>query len=448
MLEEIIIQNAWWKTKQVSESKLGKIKRSVFELLKEDLGNKKITCLLGPRRAGKTTLMYELIDHLLKSGISERDILFISLDNPKIRLSLQREFDETIREFASLIVREPIDNLTSNVYVFLDEIHKLEDWGNILKYWHDMGLKIKFIVSGSSSLRILKGSGESLLGRISFHLILPLSFSEFTGRQARADFLDYKEIKKAHDGLILEKQELLIKLEDYILKGGFPEVFYIKDIERAYEVLKLYKTLAINRDILDLKDIKEPRILSDLTDLLSDFMSQRIKYSTFAAVLNVKVDTVKNYISYLEECFLVYTAYLYSKKQVISTRKEKKLFFIDCGLRNSLLLKEISELEKTKIVENLVFFHILSLKKRELFPKIFYWLDKGRNEVDIVFTLKNEVIPIEVKYTNEIDRKDIKGLVRFCEEFRTKGIVVTKDILKNEGNIIFMPAWLFLMMVS
>jgi predicted AAA+ superfamily ATPase len=162
----------------------------------------------------------------------------------------------------------------------------------------------------------------------------------------------------------------------------------------------------------------------------------------------VKVDTVKNYISYLEECFLVYTAYLYSKKQVISTRKEKKLFFIDCGLRNSLLLKEISELEKTKIVENLVFFHILSLKKRELFPKIFYWLDKGRNEVDIVFTLKNEVIPIEVKYTNEIDRKDIKGLVRFCEEFRTKGIVVTKDILKNEGNIIFMPAWLFLMMVS
>lgn len=58
MLEEIIIQNAWWKTRKVSESKLGKIKRSEFELLKGELDSKKITCLLGPRRAGKTTLMY------------------------------------------------------------------------------------------------------------------------------------------------------------------------------------------------------------------------------------------------------------------------------------------------------------------------------------------------------------------------------------------------------
>ncbi len=168
--------------------------------------------------------------------------------------------------------------------------------------------------------------------------------------------------------------------------------------------------------------------------------------STFAEILNVKVDTVKNYISYLEECFLVYTAYLYSKKQVLSTRKEKKLFFIDCSLRNSLLLKEISEFEKQKIVENLVFSHVLSLKKKELFPKIFYWLDRARNEVDIVFTLKNQVIPVEVKYTNNIGKKDLKGLMRFCEEFGAEGIVVTKDVMKKEGKIMFVPAWLFLLM--
>ncbi len=113
-----------------------------------------------------------------------------------------------------------------------------------------------------------------------------------------------------------------------------------------------------------------------------------------------------------------------------------------------MFLKEINELEKTKIVENIVFSHILSLKKKELFPKIFYWLDKGRNEVDIVFTLWKEVIPVEVKYMNEIGRKDIKGLVKFCEEFGTKGIVVTKHVLKKEGGIIFIPAWLFLLAFS
>ena len=130
---------------------------------------------------------------------------------------------------------------------------------------------------------------------------------------------------------------------------------------------------------------------------------------------------------------------MYSKKQAISTRKEKKLFFIDCGLRNSLLLKEI--------VENLVFSHVLSLKKRDLFPKIFYWMDKVKNEVDIVFTLDGKIIPIEVKYTNEIVRKDIKGLIKFCGIFETQGIVITKDLLKKEENIIYIPAWIFLLMV-
>jgi len=137
---------------------------------------------------------------------------------------------------------------------------------------------------------------------------------------------------------------------------------------------------------------------------------------------------------------------MYSKKQVISTRKEKKLFFIDCGLRNSLLLKEINELEKTKIVENLVFSHVLSLKKKELFPKIFYWQDKAKNEVDIVFTSNHRTIPIEVKYTNDIEKNDLKGLVKFCEIFKTQGIVVTKDLLKKEDNITYIPVWLFLLM--
>ena len=72
------------------------------------------------------------------------------------------------------------------------------------------------------------------------------------------------------------------------------------------------------------------------------------------------------------------------------------MFFIDCGLRNSLLMKEIDELEKTKIVENLVFLHIFSLKKRELFPKIFYWLDKSRNEVDMVATLRMKLFQLRL----------------------------------------------------
>ncbi len=445
MLDEITFQNHWWKQKSVDKSKLGKIKRDDLQKLKEDISSKKITCLIGPRRAGKTTLMYGLIHHLIESGTKPDRILFTSLDNPKIRLNLEKEFDAFIQDYITAIVKEPADQLTSTIYIFLDEIHKMEDWGNIIKYWQDLGLKIKFIISGSSSLRILKGSGESLLGRTNFHTILPFKFTEYTQKKITCDICDIGALKKAHDQLLLEKQTILLKLNDYILKGGFPEILF-EDHERAWEILKQYKTLTITRDILDLKDIKEPRILNDLTDLLADSMTERINYSAFADILKVKLDTIKNYMTYLEEAFLIYTAYVYTEKQVISTRKEKKLIFIDHGLRNSLLLKEIGDLEKSKILENIIFTHILHLKKNELFPKIFYWLDSQRNEVDLVAKIGKKTIPIEVKYRNKITDRDLKGLHGFCEKYKTSAcaIVITKDILKKENNIIYIPAWLFL----
>jgi len=450
MIDEIIIQNPWWKTGSVDKSRLCRIRRSEFNSLKRELSNKKVLCLLGPRRAGKTTLMYEMINFLLKKDTDPKRILYISFDSSKIRLEMKRNFDGIIQEYINSLVREPVDKLTSEIYIFFDEIHKLEDWGNKIKFWQDLGLKIKFVVSGSSSIRILKGSGESLLGRISFHMILPLKFSEFVGKASQADFTDFEQLKEAYNNVMLDKQEITVQLEDYILKGGFPEVYYIKDIEKAYEILRQYKTLTITRDILDMKDIKEPGILLDLIDLLTDFMGGRINYSTFAKTLGIKVDTAKKYISYLVECFLIYTTYFYSEKQVLSTRKEKKLFFIDVGLRNSLLLKPINDLEKSKIIENLVFFHVFSLKRNELFPKIFYWFDKNKNEVDIIVNIGKKIIPIEVKYREQIGRRDLRGLLKFMEEFNIeKGIVVTKNLLEkrtmDKKEIIFIPAWLFLL---
>ena len=450
MLEEIIMQNPWWKTKTVDSIKLGKIRRDDLKIIKEQLHEKHITCIIGPRRVGKTTLMYNTIDYLLEKKVKPEEIIYISLDSPKIRLELQDKFNDVLQQYSETILKVPLDALQNTVYVFLDEVHKLDEWGNILKYWQDLNLKIKFIVSGSSAIRILKGSGESLLGRIHCIITYPLTFSEFTEKSVTFDPLNFDEIKNAYQTFLLEKQKILIKLDDYILKGGYPEIYFEKNNEKAYETLRQYKTLTLVRDILDLKDIKEPRILNDLADLLSDHMSERINYSSFASILKIKVDTVKKYLSYLEECFLIYTTYVYSKKHIISTRKEKKLFFIDNGLRNALLLREINDNEKTKIIENMVFLHILHLKKKEIFHKIFYWLDEKKNEVDIVVDINKKTIPIEVKYSNQISNKEIKGLVRFMETFGlNKGVVVTKDLLEErniDGKIVdFIPVWLFLL---
>ena len=453
MLEEIILQNPWWKTKTVNKSKLGSIKRNDLEIIKEKIHEKKITCLLGPRRAGKTTLIYETINHLLKNNVQPEEILYISLDSPKIRLILKDKFNDILQQYSETILKKQLDKTKNKIYIFLDEIHKLDDWGNIIKYWQDLDINIKITVSGSSAIRILKGSGESLLGRIHYIIIYPLTFSEFTNKHITFDILNFKEIKKIYRELTLKKQELLINLDNYILRGGYPEIYFEKDLQKAYETLQQYKTLTLTRDILDLKDIKEPRILNDFADLLSDHMSERINYSSFSSVLKIKVDTIKKYLSYLEECFLVYTTYVYSKKHILSTRKEKKLYFIDNGLRNSLILKEIDDNDKTKIIENIVFSHVLQLKKEEIFPKIFYWTDQNKNEVDIILTIKNKVIPIEVKYSNDISKKELKGLLNFMDTYNIKeGIVITRDVLMqqdiNGKTVNFIPAWLFLLNTS
>jgi len=450
MMDEIILQNPWWKTKRIYDIKKGRIKRDDFPLIKKQLNDTQITCLIGARRVGKTTLMYDTMDHLLKTGSKPEEILYISLDSPKIRMKLKQNFNNVFQQYSETILKIPLDQLKNTIYVFLDEVHKLDEWGDIIKYWQDLQLPIKFIVSGSSAIRIIKGSGESLLGRIKYITIYPLRFSEWTKETTTYNFLNYTEIKKAYQQHLLHKQELLIHLDEYLIKGGYPEIRDEKYVERAYDTLRQYKTLTLTRDILDLKDIKEPRILEDLADLLSDFMSERINYSTFASTLKIKVDTVKKYLSYLEECFLTFTTYVYSTNHIISTRKEKKLFFIDHGLRNALLLKEIDDLEKTKIIENVVFTHIIQLKKHTLFPKMFYWLDQAKNEVDIILTLGEKIVPIEVKHSDTIPNKKIKGLIQFLNSFQVdKGIVVTRDLLENRSvdgkTIYFIPAWLFLL---
>ena len=93
---------------------------------------------------------------------------------------------------------------------------------------------------------------------------------------------------------------------------------------------------------------------------------------------------------------------------------------------------------------------MLHFKKEEIFPKMFYWLDKNRNEVDVILTIRKTLIPIEIKYSNNISKKELKGILCFMKTYEIKkGLVITKDILKQQnidGNVIyFIPIWLFLL---
>ena len=450
MLDNLRIQNPWWRTGKVPEPMLGNIARRDFGKLVEGLDRKEIMALIGPRRSGKTTLLHSVVAHLLKKGASADRILYMSCDNPKIRISVETGFDELFADYVTSVIREPMDSLSSKIYVLLDELYKVRDWGNVIKYWQDLNLPIKFLISGSSTSRILKGSGESLLGRIRFYTILPLVFTEYLGIEEKRVIFDHEALSERYLDMLPGKDRILVALEEYMLKGGYPEIFQVSNPDEAYEILRLYKTLAVTRDIIDMRKIKQPRMLGDIVDLLADTITTPVNYSNFADVLKIKSDTVKKYISYLEESFLISTVYAFSKSRVTSTRKDKKIYFMDHGLRNSLLLTEIDESEKSRIIENVVFFHLYHMKKTDLFPKIFYW--RRHYEVDFVINIEKRFYPLEVKYRKNVTPGSLKGLLSFMDRYGLhEGIVITRDQFEErtfgEKRIGFVPAWLFLVSV-
>ena len=415
----------------------------------EKFKDERVVSIIGPRRTGKTVLLHQLIKKLLDDGVDSKRIIYLQTDNPYI--SGDNLVDE-LMDFISNFIYEPIDELTKTIYIFLDEVHKLKTWGEQVKHWHDLGLKIKFIISGSSALRILKGSGESLLGRIDHNILLPLNFREFMNVRHGLDIeppgFDIKKIKKKYYDLIPQQRKIKIGLRDYLHRGGYPALINTS-IDTTFRTLLEYKDLSIQRDIFEIEQIRDTKTLNELIYLLASLVGSRISYNKLGNALLSRVNTIKKYIGLLEDIYLVKEQILY-KKTYSAIRQERKVFFIDTGMINALnMTYNLKDNDMPELVENAV--SSLVYRKNleyEVNPRQHYWIET--KEVDVVANIKGKLIPIEVKYRET--PSDIGGLLNFMEKFNIgEGVVVTKDLFKienrKEGTVLYVPAWLFMLCV-
>ncbi len=478
ILRILHMHNPWWESKQIPSSKALPFKRRDFHKLLEDLTNPKVTAIIGARRVGKTVLMYQLIDHIISSFGSEK-AMYLSLDDPYLKIDvkmLERIFDL----YARYILRKPFSNLTEPIYIFLDEIQTLEGWELILKRWFDLGYRLKFFVSGSSSVNILTGGAESLVGRMRLQIVFPMKFLEtirfhmasedFERRFDRVNWelraalktavkendaaTFYSSLRENANLLAGDIDRIRLFLQSYLLKGGYPEVVKTDDLNQAAENLKTYLNLTIYKDIVRTFKIREPVAFEELIAVLARECSQRLNYSKLARTLELKRHTLKSYIYFLKTAFLISESEYYSKSRAKRIRREKKVYVNDPGIRNvavgmlnDYLLSNAAELGK--VVEAIVVDHCRRLRF-DLEPaseiQTFYWKNKGY-ETDIVIELFQRSIPIEVKYRDTIDREDLKGLLEFSEKRKTPfQLVITKEKLDLNTNIVFIPLWLFLLM--
>ena len=400
-------------------------KRHLFNDVIKEINSKQIISIVGLRRTGKTTILKQIIDYLIKSKKIEREkILLYSFDED------QPNLEKVINEY-EIKSGKDIFKTKKKIYIFLDEIQKLKDWQNQIKYYYDYYKNIKFFISGSSSLFIKKHSQESLAGRIYEFILNPLNFEEFLIFRNKEEIINKRNLF----------QDVLKKEFRVYQKRQFIEIVNENE-EKIAQYLKTIVEKIIYQDIPKIFPIENEELLLKILKIIASNPGILSDYGSLSKELGISRITLSNYFFYLEESFLIKKLYNFSTNMLTSEKKMKRFYLSTVSFFPFLN----AEIDETKLIENLIVIFVNTK---------FFWRTPQKYEVDIVLKEKDGIIPIEVKYKNNIMKKDIKNLLRFCEKFDVKkALMITKDKLSEENftlkdgkklRIKFIPAYLFLL---
>jgi predicted AAA+ superfamily ATPase len=398
-----------------------------------------INDIIGPRRAGKTSLM-RLEMKRLATKVNKGNIIYINFESRRLWPLTPEYFNDIIK-----IIYEEDLLKHGKVYLFLDEVQRIEGWEKYVRSIYDeFKGKIKIFLSGSTSKLTKSKLSYLLTGRHLTTIAFPLNFREFL----RFKNIDFQKP-------ITEQKEALIRkaLKEYLSMGGFPEVVITKN-ESLIETLFLD---IISRDIIPKAKNKE--IIEDLAYFLCSNVGKPFTFSRFTKLLKergleISVPTLEKYFNLMKESFLFFDldAFSYSVKQQL--RAPKKIYCIDTGFVNFFGFKFSEDLGR--VMENLVAIQLYRVVQQHPKMKLFYFKDYQQNEVDFVIKdgLKIEQL---IQACHNIDdfetkRREVKSLINASKALRCNNLlVITNDYEAEEKikgkKIKFVPLWKWLIEV-
>jgi len=423
--------------------------RELMKKLKKWADRREIYAIKGPRQSGKTTLLFMLRDWLIKEKkVNPERIIFITFED---RENLEK-FAASSREF----IKSFISDESQKYYFLLDEFQYVENGGKELKLLYDEFENIKFIITGSSSLELTSKTSKYLVGRMFSFYLYPLSFEESLKARDERIARIYKERNDMVKDFIYEgkdfemKDDIFLKdfqkfFNEYVIFGGYPEVFKAGDIETKKVIIKnIYETY-ITREIIELLKVHDIFKFRKLVSILSSQLGGMAKYNELASSCDTYYKELVRILEILEETFIIKTIKPFHKNIKTELRKNPKIYFIDLGLRN-YAINNFNPLEnrvdKGEIVENFVLNQLLI---RDV-GKLNYWRTLGKAEMDFVLTIGDEVMPVEVKYMNFKKPKISKSFKSFISAYEPKrALVLTKDFWGktkfNGTKIAFVPVY-------
>ncbi len=457
VLERLKQENPWWATGKVDEDYSKMQKRLYFDLffpLVEDITIRRAVILMGPRRVGKTVMIYHAIDTLLNNGVSPHQIAFVSVENPFFnKMPLEQLFKSCIKATGN---SEP-----NGWYVFFDEIQYLKDWEVHLKSLVDSYPHVKFVASGSAAAALKLKSNESGAGRFTDFMLPPLTFNEYIHLLQLHHLIIPSNIEWEGNVTNFYESTNIALLNEHFLKyinyGGYPEIIFS-------EKMQVNPSRFIKSDIIDkvlLRDLPSLYGIQDVQELNSLFTSiaynsgQEFSLEALSQSSGgVEKNTIKRYIQYLEAAFLIKIVHrIDHNAKKFSRANYFKIYLTNPSLRSALFTPlQATDKLMGAMVETAIYAQWL---QREWFEPWYARWTQGRfqGEVDMVGLSPQNFKPVwalEIKWSNRYydSPGDLKSLLSFCGTNKLKSALTTtidKSGTKemDELTVHFLPASLY-----
>jgi len=403
------------------------IDREALERWREWIESDMIKVVMGARRSGKSIFSLQLLRGKSHAYVNFDDERLVDLDASQLNLL----FEALLQVYGDF------------KFILLDEVQNVHGWELFVSRLRRQGFNL--VITGSNAKLLSKELATHLTGRHIPIEIFPFSFREFLEFDGLVT-----ERKAAYS--TREKAVLMGKLQEYIQGGGFPEAVRIKDAVKARMYLQTLYSTVVTKDVISRHRIRFLKTIREISNYLVSNFSQPVSFNKVKNVFGLQsVHTSKNYVSYLEETYLIFLIEKYSRKRKESLNSPKKVYCIDCGMINAVGFRSSENLGR--LMENAVAVELLRRRSEDPSLELYYWRDYQQREVDFVLKGGEAVRELlQVTYSSgrdEVEKREVAALTRAGRELGVdKLTVVTWDhegVEVAEGREVrFVPLWKWL----
>ena len=370
------------------------IVRTQLKYAQDRLFKGKALLVFGPRQAGKSTFVAQLL-----AQNSKKKVLQLNGDDDDTRELLAKPNSTKLKNI-----------IGNNEILFIDEAQRIQDIGIVIKIIIDQLKTVQVIATGSSAFELANKTNEPLTGRKYEMYLFPFSYSELVN-----EF-----------GFIEEKRQL----EQRLIYGAYPEI--VVNANDAEEHIKLLANSYLYKDLFRLEQISKPALLEKIVKALALQIGSEVNYNELSQLVQADNKTIEKYIDLLEKAFVVFRLPALNKNVRNEIKKGKKFYFYDNGIINAVT-GNFSPIHKRSDVGHLWENYVISERRKYLFQhqlsyESYFWRTTQQQEIDYIELQKNNYLAVEIKWN---PKSKVKFSTTFLGAYKHKELVVTPENIEE-----------------